>query len=140
MSDREMLLPCPFCGAVPVMGAATAYAYMHCEECGCDGPQEIVLPPLTNERVNEARAHARRAWNSRSVDNSPSSQLDEDDQKPITLRYTNWHGETAERTILPRRVWFGSTEWHTEPQWFLEAHDVVKSEDRHFALRDCVFS
>lgn len=39
--------------------------------------------------------------------------------EPVTLTYRNWRGEVAERTIIPRRVWFGSTEWHPEPQWLL---------------------
>ena len=56
--------------------------------------------------------------------------------EPVTLTYTNWRGETAERTIIPRRVWWGSTEWHPEPQWLLTAIDVEKQAERDFALRD----
>ena len=55
---------------------------------------------------------------------------------PITLTYTNWMGETAERAIIPRRVWWGSTEWHHEPQWLLTAFDVDKQAERDFALKD----
>lgn len=55
---------------------------------------------------------------------------------PITLTYTNWKGETAQRTIIPRRVWWGSTEWHPEPQWLLTAFDVDKGAQRDFALKD----
>ena len=55
---------------------------------------------------------------------------------PVTLTYTNWRGETAERTIIPARVWFGSTDWHPEPQWLLEAVDVEKGAMRDFALKD----
>jgi hypothetical protein len=38
--------------------------------------------------------------------------------------------------IIPRRVWFGSTDWHPEPQWFLKAMDTEKGEMRNFALKD----
>lgn len=55
---------------------------------------------------------------------------------PITLTYTNWRGEAADRTIIPRHVWFGSTEWHPEPQWLLRATDVEKNAERDFALKD----
>lgn len=55
---------------------------------------------------------------------------------PITLTYTNYRGETSERTITPIRPWFGSTEWHPEPQWLLRAYDHDKRAERDFALKD----
>lgn len=45
---------------------------------------------------------------------------------PVTLTYRNWRGEVAERTITPLRVWFGSTDWHPDPQWLLTAWDAEK--------------
>lgn len=56
--------------------------------------------------------------------------------EPVTLTYRNWRGEVAERAIIPRRVWFGSTDWHPEPQWLLTAWDVEKNAERDFALKD----
>ncbi|WP_019170724.1 WYL domain-containing protein [Pseudaminobacter salicylatoxidans] len=56
--------------------------------------------------------------------------------QPVKLIYTNWRGETAERTITPLRVFFGSTEWHPEPQWLLRAFDHDKQAERDFALKD----
>lgn len=56
--------------------------------------------------------------------------------EPVTLTYTNWRRETAQRTIVPQRVWFGSTDWHPEPQWLLTALDTEKGADRDFALKD----
>ncbi len=56
--------------------------------------------------------------------------------KPVTLIYTNWKGETAPRRIIPRRVWWGSTEWHPEPQWLVTAFDMDKESERDFALKD----
>jgi hypothetical protein len=37
------------------------------------------------------------------------------------------------------RLWFGTSEWHPEEQWFLQAFDMDKREERDFALRDCRF-
>lgn len=62
------------------------------------------------------------------------------DSSPIaaTLTYLNWRGEVSDRVIIPRRVWFGSTEWHPEPQWFLTAWDAEKNAERDFALSDFI--
>nr|WP_278437252.1 hypothetical protein [Brucella anthropi] len=56
--------------------------------------------------------------------------------EPARITYTNYRGETAERTITPKRVWFGISDWHPVPQWFLTAFDHDKNGDRDFALRD----
>lgn len=56
--------------------------------------------------------------------------------EPTTLTYRNYRGEVSERTITPKHVWFGSTEWHPEPQWLLTAFDHDKGADRDFALND----
>lgn len=53
-----------------------------------------------------------------------------------TFIYTNYRGETAERRIIPLEVWFGSTDWHPEPQWLLKAFDCEKKATRDFALKD----
>lgn len=57
-------------------------------------------------------------------------------QEPVKLFYKNWRGEIAERAIIPRSVRYGSTEWHTEPQWLLLALDVEKNAEREFALKN----
>lgn len=56
--------------------------------------------------------------------------------EPARITYTNYRGETAERTITPKRVWYGISEWHSGPQWFLTAFDHDKNADHDFALRD----
>ena len=38
--------------------------------------------------------------------------------------------------ILPERIWFGSTDWHPEPQWLMDAWDLDKGTIRSFALCD----
>ena len=51
-----------------------------------------------------------------------------------TFLYVNHRNETALRTVRPIRIWFGSTAWHHESQWFMEAFDLDKMETRDFAL------
>lgn len=54
----------------------------------------------------------------------------------VTIVYTNYRGETGERKIVPKKIWFGSTEWHPEEQWLLDTYDVEKQADRSFAMKD----
>lgn len=69
----------------------------------------------------------------RQGDNTMASKV-----KPLTFLYKNWKGETRQRIIEPVKIWFGSTEYHPEPQWLLKAYDVEKREHRDFALNDVV--
>ena len=55
---------------------------------------------------------------------------------PVRIIYKNWKGITSERLILPERIWWGSTEWHTVPQWMMRAQDLDKGEIRNFAMSD----
>lgn len=59
--------------------------------------------------------------------------------KEIKFYYCNWRGKTALRTIIPIKLWYGSTKWHPEKQWFIRATDVEKGEERDFALLDMKF-
>lgn len=52
----------------------------------------------------------------------------------VVIDYTNYRGERALRPIEPTRILFGSTPWHPDPQWLLEAWDITKNEHRSFAL------
>ena len=54
----------------------------------------------------------------------------------VTVVYTNYRGETSIRRIIPKRIWFGNTDWHPEPAWLLDAYDVEKEADRSFAMKD----
>lgn len=56
--------------------------------------------------------------------------------KPVKLLYRNYRGEVSNRTITPLKPWYGSTEWHPEPQWLLKAFDHEKDAERDFALAD----
>lgn len=55
-------------------------------------------------------------------------------KREVNVYYTNYRGETASRRILPLRIWFGSNEWHIEPQWLLDAVDIEKGSERTFAM------
>lgn len=57
-------------------------------------------------------------------------------ERKVVIRYTNYRGETADRKIIPKAIRFASTEWHPEPQWLLDAFDLDKNADRSFALKD----
>lgn len=54
----------------------------------------------------------------------------------VTIWYTNHRGDAQQRRILPGRLWFGSTEWHPEPQWLLDALDLDRQVQRIVAMRD----
>ncbi len=58
------------------------------------------------------------------------------DPTTIVIDYTNYRGERAHRRVLPHRLWFGTADWHPEPQWILDAWDVEKGVIRSFAMRD----
>jgi len=55
---------------------------------------------------------------------------------PMKVRYTNWRGETAIRTIVPLEVYFGKTEYHPEEQWLLKVWDVERSAERIYAFKE----
>jgi predicted DNA-binding transcriptional regulator YafY len=57
-------------------------------------------------------------------------------QKQVKILYTNYRGETSLRIIQPIKIWYGVTNWHTEPQWLLEAVDLEKKANRSFAMKD----
>lgn len=59
-------------------------------------------------------------------------------ERVVEFLYTNYRGEQAIRRVIPDRIWFGSTEWHREPQWLLDAFDVTRGTERSFALMDIV--
>lgn len=52
----------------------------------------------------------------------------------LQFPYTNYAGKYGIRTVEPIRIYFGATEWHPEPQWFLEAFDIEKQAVRDFAF------
>lgn len=56
--------------------------------------------------------------------------------KSVKIKYKNWKNEIAIRNIYPNEIWYGSTEYHKEPQFLLSAWDIDKQAFRDFALID----
>lgn len=52
----------------------------------------------------------------------------------VRFDYRNYKGEVETRLVRPIRLWFGSTCYHPEPQWLLEAVDLERKETRDFAM------
>jgi hypothetical protein len=59
-------------------------------------------------------------------------------EAPLFIVYKNWRGEVGVREIYPKTVYFGATEWHPEPQWFMSARDESKGAVRDFAMTDII--
>ena len=58
--------------------------------------------------------------------------------RPMKVRYTNYRGETSNREIQAREIFFGSNEYHPEPQWLMRGIDMERFVERVFAIRDMV--
>ena len=56
------------------------------------------------------------------------------DNEMINVSYTNWRGEAKVRRVLLGRVRFGSTDWHKEPTWLINAFDLDHPYQVHTAL------
>lgn len=54
----------------------------------------------------------------------------------MRFAYKNYRGEWSDRSVLPKKLWFGSSEYHEGEQWFLHGIDVEKGQGRDFALVD----
>lgn len=104
-------------------------------------------PDTWSEMEKEyARAGARRMWNAVLAfierNNPAAAKFLREGRPPsqeaeaMTVRYTNYRGEESVRRIAPQRYWYGSTKWHPQPQWLVDALDVDRNVVRSFALRD----
>lgn len=60
-------------------------------------------------------------------------------KEDIQFYYRNHKGAYRLRNVYPNRLYWGVTQWHTTPQWLLEAFDNDKGLFRTFALKDCDF-
>jgi predicted DNA-binding transcriptional regulator YafY len=57
-------------------------------------------------------------------------------EQAVEIEYTNYRGESALRRVVPMRIWFGESEWHKGPQWFMDALDLDRQAERSFAMAD----
>lgn len=60
----------------------------------------------------------------------------EQKDKEVTFQYTNWKGVTRERSAILYRLYWGSNEWHKEPQWLVDGFDTEEKVNRTFAQKD----
>ena len=88
-----------------------------------------------SERGNYSMAYAAMV----DAAPSPAPAAPSAAQPALEFGYTNWRGEYARRRVRPVRLYHGSTEWHPEPQWLMEAYDADKGGLRAFAVKDMVF-
>ena len=54
--------------------------------------------------------------------------------EPIMVDYTNYKGERSIRRIFPTNMFYGTTEYHPQPQYLLTVHDFDKKDQRIYAL------
>lgn len=57
-------------------------------------------------------------------------------EREAYILYTNHRGEKSWRHIDNLSVYFGTTEWHRDPQYLLLARDLDKNENRSFAMKN----
>ncbi|GAA4241522.1 hypothetical protein [Winogradskyella damuponensis] len=57
-------------------------------------------------------------------------------EQQIKVLYTNWRGETGIRNIVPVKIYYGSTEWHKEDGWLMEAFDLDREAIRVYSMKD----
>lgn len=62
--------------------------------------------------------------------------MEQDLKQKIRICYTNYKGETAIREIIPIKIWYGSTDWHPEEGWLMDAYDINKKSERSFSIKD----
>ena len=54
----------------------------------------------------------------------------------IEFDYVNWKGEHSHRKAEVNDFYYGSSDYHKEPQWLLDAYDLEKGECRVYAMKD----
>lgn len=99
----------------------------HDEAAEMDGQIEAILPPETI-RLEKADDYVQPIL--RHLGFAPQAEV----VAPVEFLYTNWRGETELRQVQPQMLRFGSTYYHPQPQWLLNAIDLRKGEVRDFAL------
>lgn len=56
------------------------------------------------------------------------------EDRTIRVTYRNHAGVTRPRLLRPRRIWFGRTPHHEDPQWLVEAFDAEDGRVKDFTL------
>ncbi len=68
----------------------------------------------------------------------PLYEKQEIKSQPLFIDYTNYRNDRAWRLIdcAGSKIRFGTSQYHTEPQWLMTAFDVLKGAEREFAIKD----
>jgi hypothetical protein len=53
----------------------------------------------------------------------------------VLLVYLDSRGHRVTRRVVPDRIWFGHTDWVTEPQWLLDVLDVERGLSRSYPMQ-----
>ena len=56
------------------------------------------------------------------------------DEQAVAMLYTNYRGVREQRVVLPLSIFFGTSEYHSEPQWLMQAYDFNREALRSFAM------
>lgn len=54
----------------------------------------------------------------------------------IQFNYINWRGLGDIRKALINEIYYGSNEYHPNPQFLMKAYDLDKNVERIFAMSD----
>lgn len=57
-------------------------------------------------------------------------------ERAVKVKYKNYRGEVAIRSIVPLELYWGQTEYHPHDQWLLKVYDVKKNAERTYAFKD----
>ncbi|MDR3551363.1 MAG: hypothetical protein P4L31_08165 [Candidatus Babeliales bacterium] len=68
----------------------------------------------------------------KEVGSHPAIILD----RAVKVRYKNYRGEVAVRSIVPMELYWGETEYHPHDQWLLKVYDIEKNTERIYAFKD----
>lgn len=54
----------------------------------------------------------------------------------VVFDYVNWKGVRSSRTVRVIRFYYGTSEYHYGPQFFMHGYDLDRDEKRDFAMQD----
>ena len=62
-----------------------------------------------------------------------------DKNKVLKVLYKNWKDKTSVREVQPiGNLYWGVTQYHTEPQWLFDVYVLDKEDYRTYAFKDII--
>lgn len=137
--EPQPVIPCPSTHRVVVRTHPFAPSSVVGTTCPPQGEERLAWVAL--DKFDNEIGVEELDWMQRPTD-MPEAHIEFDVESGLwvwsshdaVIDYVNWKGKRSSRHILPKRVWFGSTQWHTEAGWLLDAYDVDKQAHRTFAM------